>query len=422
MIVAGTLRNRHMQVFKQTASGEFFEDENTLMGQELFKPVEARASFAATSAPIPWKILIQALVIVVAGLWVYWPALQGGWLWDDNVLITDNSALRGFRGLFEIWSGGTIDYWPLTSTILWIGWQLWGNEPLGYHLCSLAFHICSGFLIWRLFSRLGLRWGWLGGLLFVIHPLAVESVAWISEIKNTLSLPLFLLACDAWLDAEEKKVSYLRPALYYLAAMLAKTSTIMLPAVLLLYSWWRGGVTRQDLKRIVPYLVVAIALGLVTIHYQSNQVALGGFVSRLIAASAVVFFYLGKFILPVDLLPIYPQAILGPRVLQVLSLPALAGILFYLWTKRLAWGRHALLGFGFFLLNLLPVLGVLKMTYMLISPVADHLVYLPMVGLVGLVVAGLEQLDERFPICFLSLSYGGGRGSLGGGPLIMAKP
>src|SRR5262249_29359827 len=172
---------------------------------------------------------------------------------------------------------------------------------------SLALHICSGFLIWRLLSRLGLRWGWLGGLLFVIHPLAVESVAWASEIKNTLSLPLFLLSCHAWLDAEEKKVSHLRSVFYYLAAMLAKTSTVMLPLVVLLYSWWKGGVTRRDLKRITPHLVVAIALGLVTIHYQNNQqvnypVELSGFVTRLIGAGAAVFFYLGKFVLPVDLL------------------------------------------------------------------------------------------------------------------------
>jgi tetratricopeptide (TPR) repeat protein len=225
-------------------------------------------------------------------------------------------------------------------------------------------------------------------------------VAWVSEIKNTLSLPLFLLSCDAWLDAEEKKTSYLRSTFYYLAAMLAKTSTVMLPLVLLLYSWWKGGVTRQNLKRIIPYLVIAIALGLVTIRYQhiNNPIELGGFVTRLTGAGAAVFFYLGKFILPIDLLPIYPGWILTPpSLLQVLSLPALACILFGLWLKRLAWGRHALLGFGFFLLNLLPVLGVVKMDYMVTSPVADHLVYLPMIGLVGLVAAGLEQLHQRHP-------------------------
>jgi len=363
-----------------------------------FKLIEARESWAARLAPASWKFFIQALVIVVAGFCVYWHALQGGWLLDDDVLITDNYTLRGLHGLLQIWSGvNTTDYWPLSSTLLWVGWQFLGNDPLGYHLCSLALHLCSGFLIWHLFSRLGLRWGWLGGLIFVIHPLAVESVAWISEIKNTLSLPLFLLACDAWLDAGEKKVSYLRPFFYYVAAMLAKTSTVMLPAVILLYSWWKGGVTRQDLKRITPYFVVAIALSLVTIHYQNLKNPIDtGFITRLTAASAAVFFYLGKFFLPIDLSLIYPGSVLGRSILQTLSLPILASILVGLWTKRRTWGRHVLLGFGFFLLNLVPVLGVVKMNWLVFSPVADHFVYLPMIGLIGLVVAGLEQLHKRF--------------------------
>jgi hypothetical protein len=171
----------------------------------LTKPVEAGGNFTAKLVSIHWEAVLQALVIVAAGLWIYGPALDGGWLWDDSTLVTANSNLRNLQGLWQIWFAlPTHDYWPLTSTFLWMGWQLWGIEPLGYHFCSLALHISSGFLIWRLFNRLSLRWGWLGGFLFVIHPLAVESVAWVSEIKNTLLLPLFLLSFDAWLDAEEK--------------------------------------------------------------------------------------------------------------------------------------------------------------------------------------------------------------------------
>ena len=366
------------------------------------KPVE---DFAAKPAPIRWKTVLEALVIVAAGLLIYWPALHGDWLWDDDLLVTDNSNLRSLWGLWGIWSTPpTTDYWPLSWTLLWIEWHLWGNESLGYHLCSLALHICSGILIWRLFNRLGMRWGWLGGLLFVIHPLAVESVAWISEIKNTLSLPFFLLSIDAWLDAEEKQSSgYQRSVFYYLAAMLAKTSTVMLPLVLLLYCWWkRGHVTRQELKRMIPYVAIAVTLGLITVYFQNtgqgnNQVEFGGLlVTRLIGAGTALFFYISKFILPVNLLPIYPRWTLDPpSFLQALALPALAVLLFGLWTRRGGWGRHALFGFGFFLLNLLPVLGLVKMKYMGISLVADHLVYVPMIGLVGLIVAGLEQLHER---------------------------
>ncbi len=342
---------------------------------------------------------------MAVGLWIYWPALHGGWLWDDDFLVSDNSNLRSLRGLWEIWLAPRTgaDYWPLTWTLLWMEWHLWGNEPVGYHLCNLALHICSGILIWRLFNRLGLRWGWLGGLLFVVHPLAVESVAWVSEIKNTLSLPFFLLSIDAWLDAEEQQSSgYRRSVFYYLAAMLAKTSTVMLPLVLLLYCWWkRGHVTRQELKRLIPYVAIAVTLGLITVYFQNkgqgdHPVALGGFVTRLIGAGLALFHYLGKFILPINLLPIYPRWNLDPpSFLHVAALPAIAALLFGLWTQRRGWGRHVLFGFGFFLLNLLPVLGLVKMRYMDVSWVGDHLVYIPMIGLVGLIVAGLEQLHER---------------------------
>ncbi|HEY4798393.1 MAG TPA: hypothetical protein VII99_04870, partial [Bacteroidia bacterium] len=330
----------------------------------MTKPVEAGGNFTTKLASMHWKTVLQTLVIVAAGLWIYWPALDGDWFFDDE-LITANSKLRSLQGLWQIWLAAPTDYYlPLTSTLLWIEWQLWGNEPLGYHLCNLALHILSGFLIWRLFNRLGLRWGWFGGFLFVIHPLAVESVAWVSEIKNTLSLPLFLLSFDAWLDAEEKKSSYLRSVFFYLAAMLAKTSTIMLPLVILLYCWWRRGrITRQELIQTIPYFFIAVVLGLATVLLQSQRgVEFGGFATRLIGAGSAIFFYLGKFIFPATLMPIYPRWNLDtPSFLQVMALPTLVVLLFGFWTQRKGWGRHVLFGFGFFLLNLLPVLGLVRM-------------------------------------------------------------
>jgi Flp pilus assembly protein TadD len=351
-----------------------------------------------------WKLLLQALAIVAAGLFIYWPSLDGGWLSDDYLLVANNSDLLSLHGLGRLWfAAPTTDYWPLTWTLLWIEWQLWGAEPLGYHLCSFALHIADGFLIWHLFNRPGLRWGWLGGLLFVIHPLSVESVAWISEIKNTLSLLFFLLSIHAWLDGEEKKSwGYPLSIFYYLAAMLAKTSTVILPLTLLLYCWWkRGRITRREILRTTPYIAIALVLGIVTIYFQnhgpnSTPVELGGVVTRSIGAGTALFFYLGKFFLPVDLLPIYPRWPLDPpSLLHLLTIPALAGVLVVLWMQRKSWGRHALFGFGFFLLNLLPVLGFVKMKYMTFSWVADHLTYIPIIGLIGLVVAGLESSYAR---------------------------
>ena len=359
------------------------------------------------------KRVLQGLAILAIGVWIYWPALRGDWLWDDDLLVTNNLDLRSLGGLWKIWfASPTTDYWPLTWSLLWIEWHFWGNHPLGFHLCSLTLHLFSGFLIWHIFGRLGMRWAWLGALLFVIHPLAVESVAWIAETKNTLSLPFFLLSFDAWLDLEEKKpAGYLKSVLYYLVAMLCKTSTAMLPVVILLYVWWkRERVARQEILRMVPYAAVALALGLLTVYFQThgtapNRIQAGGFLTRSIGAGTALFFYLGKFFLPFHLLAIYPRWPLEPpSVWEILTIPATAGLLAFFWSQRKTWGRHALFGFGFFLINVLPVLGLVKMRWMAISWVADHLVYLPMIGLIGLLVGAADEAARRAP-AFMN-SYG----------------
>ena len=360
--------------------------------------------------PIDGVVLWRMLAIVAAGVLVYWPALHGGWLWDDAQMIVSNPNLRNLAGLGHIWRKDTpqSDCWPLTSTLLWSEWQLFGLDPFGYHLVSLALHIASSLLIWRLLVRLGLKWGWLGGLLFVVHPVAVESVAWSSEIKNTLSLPLYLLVCDAWLDAEEgRRWAYARSLLLFVAALLAKTSAVMLPPVLLLYCWWkRWRVTRGELVRLAPYFSVALLLGWLTLHDQSavpDELAIpaGAPLERVLRAATAAGFYLGKIVLPLGLMPIYPGVLFQPpSVLSWLILAALVLAVGGLGLRPAGWGRTALFGLGFFLLNALPVLGLVQMDFMRIGWVSDHLVYLPMIGLIGLAVAGLEAGYARLPAFF----------------------
>jgi len=232
----------------------------------------------------------------------------------------------------------------------------------------------------------------------------VESVAWISEIKNTFSTPFFLLSLDAYIDADQgRKGAGLRSFLFYLLGMLSKSSGIMLPFVLLLYSWWRHGrVGWLEVRKMLPYFALALVLGFVTLHFQTihyeeaDVVKHRGIISRVVGASVAIFFYIGKFLLPINLIPIYPRWSLDPPSLQqLLTLPLLMLTLGALWLRRKTWGRHAILGIGFFLLNLLPVIGLCRMTWMNISWVADHLVYLPMIGLIGLAVAGLEAMARR---------------------------
>lgn len=350
---------------------------------------------------------MRAAILLLAGLWVFWPAVQGGWLWDDYSEITHNPQLRSPAGLIDLWLAPSgADYFPLKSTVQWLEWQAWGDHStLGYHLTSIGLHLLSALLAWRLFHRLGLRLAWLGGLLFAIHPLVVESVAWMAELKNTLSLPLLLLAMLAWLDYDERHrpADYAKAALFFLAAMLCKTSVVMFPAVQLLHAWWRRGrISRADLRASAPFFVISLGLGLVTVWFQSRHaigdggVDAGGPFPRLAGAGLALAFYFRQAVFPVALMPVYPRWTLDPPSPgQFLPWLLLVLIAAWCWRWRATWGRHVLFGGGFFVLNLLPVLGFIIMAYLRISWVADHFAYLPLLGLLGLGVAGAGILEGK---------------------------
>jgi tetratricopeptide (TPR) repeat protein len=346
---------------------------------------------------------VKLIGLVAAGCWIYAPVLHGGWLWDDTDEIVRNRVLRDPAGWWKIWvSSSDVDYFPLKTTLQWFLWQFGGARPALHHLANLALHILSGLLFWRLLDRLGARLAWWGGLLFVVHPLAVESVAWISELKNTLSLPFLLLAMLAYVEFDEKgsRHFYLISVAAFLLAMLAKSSVVMFPAVILLYGWYRRGtIGRRDFADSVPFFAISAALGLMTLWFQHHRamgnwtLPLGGPASRIVSAGLALAFYLGKCVLPIGLLPIYPQWSLRPHsLLLLLPWPALAALIAWLWTKRSTWGAPALLGLGFFILNLLPVLGFVPMAYLHISWVADHFAYVSMLGVIGLGVVAAGRL------------------------------
>lgn len=359
---------------------------------------------SATASPGPdpagrrWAWLWAGL-IVAAGLFIYWPALRGGWLWDDDTEITRNPVLGDPAGWWKIWLHPTgPDYFPLKTFLQWVEWHLWHDQGLYYHLVSVAFHLAGAFLLWRLLAKLGLRRAYLGGLLFAIHPLCVESVAWISELKNVMSLPLMLLALAAYINGETRRRDTWLALGWFLAALLCKTSGVMLPCVLLLYAWWRRGrIGWEDVKRSLPFFALALLLGFVTAWFQATRaiagmaLPLGGPLWRLGSAGVALVFYFFKCLWPADPLPIYPDWGGHPGWFQ----PALCWLLIllglaWLWRRREGVGRPALLGLGFFLLNLVPVLGFVPMSFLRISRVSDHLCYLPLVGLVGLGVAALN--------------------------------
>jgi tetratricopeptide (TPR) repeat protein len=367
------------------------------------------------------SVLLRALLILAVGLFVYAPVFHGGWLWDDDQEITANAVLREPGGLARIWAGDTgADYFPLKSTVQWLAFRVIADNNTGWHLLNISLHLLNTLLVWVLLARLGVRQGWLGGLLFCVHPILVSSVAWVSELKNTLSLPFVIFSLLAWIAFEERGRlgHYLLAVLFFIAATLTKTSVVMIPFVLLLYAWWRAqrghpggancawpwlrtladklqailplGIWRTAVASI-PFFLVSLAFGLLTIKFQharaigSEEIPVGDLFSRTETAGLAVWFYFFKTLFPVGLLPIYPRW--TPQPWMLAGWPLLAGMLFWLWSKRRTWGAPALLGIGFFFINLVPVLGFITMSYMRITWVSDHFLYLPALGLIGLVAA-----------------------------------
>lgn len=373
------------------------------MKEERPTPEDSAARFES--------IVLRAAVIVLVVLFIYAPVFHGDWLMDDNFEVTENDTLRSAAGLLKIWQGqGGADYLPLKSTLLWVLWQGFGNAPTAYHLTSIGLHLVSALLIWRLFFRLGMRYAWLGGLLFAAHPITVESVAWASELKNTFSLAVLLTAMLAWLRFCERQRwrDYAWALGLFVAALLCKSSVIMWPVVILLHAWWkRGRLTARDGLYSAAFFAVSLAVGGLTIHLQTLRAIGGetfpiqGVASRVAVAGLDLAFYLWKTLIPAGLLPMYPRwNISPPRAVQFLPWLAVGGLFAWLWMKRLTvWGRTALFGLGFFVVNLAPVLGFVNMSYMRIAWAADHFAYLPCLGIIGLAAAGIgmgyEQLAGR---------------------------
>lgn len=348
-----------------------------------------------------------AAVIIAAGLWADSPAWHGQFLWDDPQYVTANPLLRAPAGLARAWfmPGSVMEYYPLQETALWLQWHFFGAQPFGYHLTNALLHVLSALLLWRFFSVLGLRRGWMGGLLFVIHPANVESVAWISELKNTLSLPPFLVAMTALIRFYETRRSrdYGISLTCFALALLVKISMAPFPFAILLYAWWRNHrITWRDVRIAAPFLCVAVVFSALTVfaylqfgttHTDHPALpALGNVLVRLTLAITTVSFYFFHTFWPWPLLPIYPPWNLAVAWKLALPLAVLwAAALGGLWAKRATYGRHVLFGLGFFLLFIAPFSGIATQSYMYFAWVMDHFLYIAMIGPIALILAAFEQ-------------------------------
>ncbi len=339
-----------------------------------------------------WKGAAAIFVVTAA---VYAPAMRAGFIWDDDLLLTDNRNITRPGGLGKLWfSTEPTDYYPITWTTLWVEWRLWGMNAAGYHVTNVLMHAAGAVLLWMVLGRLRIPGAWLAAMIFAVHPVNVESVAWVSERKNTLSLVFYMLTVLFYLRYDEEQ----RPRLYGLSlgmfacALLSKASVVMLPAVLLGCVWWRRGeLDRGDLARAVPFFSLAAVMGAVTVWFQYARAMAGepsrteGFLTQLATAGWAVWFYAYKALLPLGLCTIYPRwSVDGSSPVSFVPAMLLAGAFVLAAAHRRGWGRPVLFALGYFVVSLFPVLGFFDMYPLKFTLVADRWQYLAVIGPVAL--------------------------------------
>jgi tetratricopeptide (TPR) repeat protein len=349
------------------------------------------------------------VLILISTLVAYYPALTAGFIWDDQPGHVTKPELRSFDGLVRIWTdlGATQQYYPLLHSAFWVQHKLWGDSPFGYHLLNLLLHAAAACLVGTLLRRLAIPGAWFAALLFAVHPVAVESVAWISEQKNTLSTVLYLCAALAFLryhDARQPR-HYARATLWFVAALLTKTVTATLPAALLVILWWRHGklTWREGVAPLLPWFALSIGAGTLTawvehaqIGAQGGDFALGP-IERVILAGRAIWFYLAKVLWPAELIFIHPrwQIDAGEAWQWLFPISALLA-LGALWLRR-RHHRGLLAGSLFFVGTLFPALGFVNVFPFIYSFVADHFQYVAMLGILALVASGATQWTARLP-------------------------
>jgi len=360
---------------------------------------------------------ICGLVLVVAVILAYQPVWHAGFIWDDDAYVTNNVTLRTMDGLRRIWFelGAVPQYYPLVHTTFWLEYHLWGLNPLGYHLVNVLLQGVGAILLWRTLKRLQLPGAWLAAAVFALHPVQVESVAWITERKNVLSAVCYFTAALAYLrfaglpdlSSNRRRWYYYAGALgLFVAALLSKTVTCSLPAALLLVIWWKKGrLCRNDIFPLLPFFAVGVGLGLLTAWVEKHHVGAHGsewsftVAQRFLIAGHALWFYATKLIWPVDLTFNYPRWNIERGMwwqwLFPLGAVAVAGIF---WVRRSQFGRGPLTAVLFFAGTLLPALGFINVYPMRYSFVADHFQYLASVGLITLAAAGISLAMAGRPV------------------------
>lgn len=359
------------------------------------------------SPAVAW---ILALLLVTMTFFVYQQAWNAGYIWDDDKYVTENHLLTAPDGLKRIWFSrdSPSQYFPLVYTTFRIEHAIWGLHPTGYHLVNILLHAVNALLAWMLLRRLHVRGAWLAAALFALHPVNVESVAWITERKNVLLGVFFLLALFAWLrfaDAGGSRWRYYALALLlYALSLFSKTTACTMPAALLLILWLRRiPITVARLAQVAPFVVLGLAMGLLTMwwerHIQGTQGELFamGLTERVLVASRAVWFYASKLAWPADLAFSYPKwdiSASDPADYAWLMITlAAAGAIYF--ARRFV-GRGVEVAAVYYVAMLSPMLGLIMLYTFRYTYVADHYQYLATLGPLALFAAFFTSIADRF--------------------------
>jgi len=369
-------------------------------------------------------LLVQAASLVAVVLIVYLPAFFAGFIWDDDAYLTDNPVVRSPSGLRQIWFQpmSLPQYYPLVFTTFWIEARLWGVQwAFPYHATNILLHACNVLLLWCLLRRLRVPGAWLAATIFAIHPVHVESVAWITERKNVLSTLFFFVALLTYLRflsdprphqessprlpqrRSARWVWYALSLVLFLGALFSKTVTSTLPAAVLVILWWqRGRLHWHDAVPLLPFFVLGVTLGLTTAWLERHHVgALGedwalAPLERILLAGRALWFYAAKLAWPWPLAFIYPRWHISGRELWHYLFPLGAtGLFVALWLARRRWGRAPLAAALLFAGMLFPALGFFNIYPMRYSFVADHFQYLASAALIAAGAAAATLLFRR---------------------------
>src|SRR5437867_6247789 len=355
---------------------------------------------AVRPTPPVWLALLLFAAVLVA----YWPSIRGGMLWDDDAHIT-RPALQSVQGLWRTWFaiGATQQYYPLLHSAFWLEHHFWGDSTTGYRLLNVVLHATASCLFALILSQLSIRGVWLGAFLFALHPVGVESGAWISEQKNTLSTVFYLLALLLYLQNDEETNSgssrltqkYFIAMSLFVAAILTKSVTASLPAALLVIVWWsRGKLSwERDVVPLAPWFAVSIGAGLVTAWVERRYIGAMGsdfslsLIERCLIARRAIIFYLGKLLWPLNLIFIYPKWTVSARVWwQYLYPTAVIALMVSAWLVRRR-ARGPLAALLLFTGSLFPALGFFNVYPFVYSFVADHFQYLAGLAFFGWISA-----------------------------------